>query len=965
MTNDLFYDKYSGDLNGNGNHHYDNDVTNKVTIDQLNDGSYTYYTDKKALNLYNKIFEQKSNFKIAECTYTSEMFKLKLYMKTDIVTTIFVVVEVNTNLLEKCVTEKLPIPHEDFLKILCRFHAAYSETSKFYESCIPSQSNNHTKIEKNLEYITKTAWEPVNYAFNNRIINPPNLKIKLYEYQKCSIYWMMEKEKNKKIISYNLNSEVIIGNVFFDMTMQKFNLIADKKKLQFVGGCIIDEVGLGKTLQIISLGLLQPSLNPGYTNSKYPNKFVSKATLILCPNQLCGQWLREVQTYVTGNTSIIPIMTKRDFDKVTYKDLLDTDFVLLSYTFLDNKNFVEIWSKELSTIKTFHKKTWQPSEVKKASELFTKLGSQLLKDPITTLSSKHPLFQLIHWHRVVIDEFHEIYKEKATLAYIDNIIQHITADNKWLVTATPFINNSCVEKTFEFLTNYKNVDGSNIYKEEQILEYLAGHSFRRNTKESVALEHTLPPIIEEIQWLKFSPTERMMYNAHLANSNNDKYGTYLRQLCCHPQLANETKDALSNCKTLADIEKMMVYHYAKQVDEAQEKVDEVIVRINKYIKKIKKLERKQRKRAMKKHGMVVSSDSDEDDVVNDIIMEDNDDIDKKATDLSEHFIKPGKLSYITLEVTVTIMSYKDLLKNANEKLDELNNVLNGKKATHNFFVNVIERIRKTSAKDTISNVVDYDSINLLDLMNKSESEEENEDEEPCGICLGPIPENDIGVTRCGHMFCYEHLKGHVNKHNSCPYCRIKLNDKDMYLLSYEVKKNTIISPEDKCKNDLINDIGTKLANLILYLRSTNAHTIIFSQWDDLLLRVGRILKENNIKNVFCKGNCYQRDKAIREFNSDDKIKVIMLSSGSTAAGTNLTKASQVVFIDPIYGAYKFRKDQERQAVGRAHRLGQKSQIKIVRFIIKDSIEEEIYNANCIEDKKNGTEIINLNQVTVI
>lgn len=153
--------------------------------------------------------------------------------------------------------------------------------------------------------------------------------------------------------------------------------------------------------------------------------------------------------------------------------------------------------------------------------------------------------------------------------------------------------------------------------------------------------------------------------------------------------------------------------------------------------------------------------------------------------------------------------------------------------------------------------------------------------------------------------------------------------------------------------------------MILYLRESGEHTIIFSQWDDLLKRVGRILKENNILNVFCKGNCYQRDKAIREFNADDRIKVIMLSSESTAAGTNLTKASQVIFIDPIYGEYKFRKDQERQAIGRAHRLGQKSNIKIVRFVIKDSVEEEIYKMNAIEDKKHINDILNINEVEIM
>lgn len=949
---DLFYDKYSGDNKGNGNHSYENPITNKVTIADLNDGSYLYYHDKEALVIYNQIFETKKNFNIQECAYTSEMFKLKLYMKNDTITTIYVVIGINIKMLEDCVKDKLPIPHVDFLKQLCRFHTAYHEVEKFYENF----GTNATKIEKNLEYIIKTANQPVDYTFNNRIVNPTQLDINLYEYQKCSVYWMMDKEKNKTNISYNLNNEVVLGTVFFDVTMQKFNLVTDKKKVKFDGACIIDEVGLGKTLQVISLGLLAPSQTIGYTNTLHPNKFISKATLILCPNQLCGQWLREMQTHIKddSNIKIISILTKRDFDKITYNDLLDADFVLLSYTFLDNKNYTDVWTSELGMNKTFHKKTWPPTDQKKVADGFNKMGNTLLKDPMNSLNKKQTMIQLIHWHRIVIDEFHEIYKNHTTYAYIDNLLPHLSSDYRWIVTATPFNNNTCVEKIFEFLTNYQNTDGNNIFKDEKILEYMAERCFRRNTKDSVKLEHTLPPIKEEIQWLKFSPTERMMYNAYLANTNNTKFDTYLRQLCCHPQLANETKDALSNCKTLEDIEKMMVSHYAKEVDEAQDKVNEVKVRIAKLTRKIKKLERKQLKRQIKKQGHKVSdSDSSDED--------------------SEEEIKPiVGFDHIIIEQTVTICTYKDLLRTANEKLDELTIILNGKETTHNFFVNVVERIRKTSKKNTLDNAIDYDNINLRDLMNASTSDEEDgddkeeeEEEEPCGICLGEIQEHNIGVTRCGHVYCYDCIKTNVKTYKSCPYCRKTLTEKDIYGLSYEMKKNVNSSPEDKTKNDLINDVGTKLASLILYLRESDTHTIIFSQWDDLLLRVGRILKENNIKNVFCRGNCYQRDKAIREFNSDDSVKVIMLSSGSCASGTNLTKASQVIFIDPIYGDYKFRKDQERQAVGRAHRLGQKAQIKIVRLIIKESIENDIYNLNCEEDKKNGVEIVNLNQVNVI
>jgi SNF2 family DNA or RNA helicase len=295
------------------------------------------------------------------------------------------------------------------------------------------------------------------------------------------------------------------------------------------------------------------------------------------------------------------------------------------------------------------------------------------------------------------------------------------------------------------------------------------------------------------------------------------------------------------------------------------------------------------------------------------------------TDVTLNSIKP----------TITIENLKETVKKLESRLTDEKKILDGKTTTFNFFNNVLERLRRTTNKEE-----------------KKADDKKDESDDVCGICLDEIQDDDVGVTICGHIFCYKCLKVTVTKYNKCSYCSKKLNQSDIYMLSYErKKKDEVDNKNTKNKIELINDVGTKLANLILYLRECKEHVIIFSQWDDLLRRVGRILTDNKILNVFCKGNCYQRDKAIREFNGDDKIKVIMLSSDSTASGTNLTKASQVIFIDPIYGDYKYRKDQERQAIGRAHRLGQKSEIKIVRFLIRDSIEEEIYNVNKTEDAK--------------
>jgi SNF2 family DNA or RNA helicase len=936
MWQNLFYDKYAGDNCGNGDHHYNNPITNKVSINDLEDGSYEIFIGQDAQEKYNQKF--KGHFMLPEDIHLSELMKLKMYRKnSEGIETIYLVVALNINMLEKLIIEKSHIPKIDFIKMLCRYHLAYTETTKFITNSYFYNNFSMTqKIEQNMKYITENALKPVDYTFDSRVDKIDELNIDLFEYQKCSISWMIDKETNKKTISYNLNDEVSLGNIYYDTCTQTFNPIHNRKSLTFYGGAVIDEVGLGKTLEVIGLCLKNPAISTSYKSNKYPNKFFAKGTLVLCPNQLCGQWIRELKDKIKPESDIkvISFLTKRDFDKYSYNDILDADFVVVSFTFIDNKSFTSPWVSKISSYKNYHKKIWASSDHNNVQNHFESLSSELTKDPINSLFKKNPLFQLIHWHRLVIDEFHEIYKSNTPFTYISNLLPYIKSDNKWCITATPFNQKKTLYEIINFLTDYKNIDDSKIFTVEQFVDYFSFQCFRRNTKDSVKMEHTLPPINEEIRWLKFSPTERMIYNAYLTDHNNSKYSVYLRQLCCHPQLAEETKEVLSNCKTLEDIENMMLTHYKLQVTSAEEIVDKFKKRIAKIKENISELEEKLKKKKLKKIGV----NTEKEDFV----------IDKELEKLLESLNAEsnGKNSDKT-DTTLTIENLKEHLKNQENKLVENTNILEGKKSTYNFFYNVIERIKKTVNK-----------------VNKP-TEGESNDDEVCGICLDEIPENDIGVTKCGHIFCYECLRLTITKYHTCPYCKNKLSEQDIYILSYErKKKDQNTSAVEKDKISLINDIGTKLANLILYLRESGEHTIIFSQWDDLLRRVGRILKENSIPNVFCKGNCYQRDKAIREFNSDDKIKVIMLSSDSTAAGTNLTKASQVIFIDPIYGDYKYRKDQERQAIGRAHRLGQKAKIKIIRFIIQDSIEEEIYQTNLIEDNKHAHDYETLQEIHI-
>ena len=112
--------------------------------------------------------------------------------------------------------------------------------------------------------------------------------------------------------------------------------------------------------------------------------------------------------------------------------------------------------------------------------------------------------------------------------------------------------------------------------------------------------------------------------------------------------------------------------------------------------------------------------------------------------------------------------------------------------------------------------------------------------------------------------------------------------------------------------------------------------------------IGNVLKNNEIDNVFCKGNVHQRNSAIMSFRKESKKKnnktrVIMLSTEHAASGTNLTEATHIIFMEPIKGDAQQVKSMEDQAIGRAVRLGQENQVHVYKLIIKGTIEEDIHN----------------------
>ena len=74
---------------------------------------------------------------------------------------------------------------------------------------------------------------------------------------------------------------------------------------------------------------------------------------------------------------------------------------------------------------------------------------------------------------------------------------------------------------------------------------------------------------------------------------------------------------------------------------------------------------------------------------------------------------------------------------------------------------------------------------------------------------------------------------------------------------------------------------------------------------------------------------------VDDFNNDDTdIFLITLKSGGT--GLNLTSADVVIHLDLWWNP-----QAENQATDRAHRIGQKNKVEVIKLIAKGTIEEKI------------------------
>ncbi len=159
------------------------------------------------------------------------------------------------------------------------------------------------------------------------------------------------------------------------------------------------------------------------------------------------------------------------------------------------------------------------------------------------------------------------------------------------------------------------------------------------------------------------------------------------------------------------------------------------------------------------------------------------------------------------------------------------------------------------------------------------------------------------------------------------------------ILSYITKLRQLCLDPTVLISDYSGPVGKiEVLREILHKSIEQGHRIlVFSQFTSVLKNIGKKIREDGISFSYLDGSIpsEKRMNMVKAFNEgENSVFLISLKAGGT--GLNLTSADVVIHFDPWWNPAV-----EEQATDRAHRIGQKNVVEVIKIIAKGTIEEKI------------------------
>ncbi|KAK5274505.1 hypothetical protein LTR99_004787 [Exophiala xenobiotica] len=680
------------------------------------------------------------------------------------------------------------------------------------------------------------------------------------------------------------------------------------------GGMVCDEMGFGKTIQMIA-NMLEGKPDEG-------SPF--KTTLIVAPPSLVHQWMVEMDKHVKDNALGRILRYHRDSRLISndvVSDLQAYDVIVTTYGEVQRSYPMTDPPKHLS------------SEVKK-NEWWKNFY----------LEHCGPLHK-IKFHRIVLDEAHAIknHTSKTSVA-----VRALTGTFRWAITGTPIMN--YIEELYPYFSFLKvphtgdyptfchNYCDNRSTREPvdmgRIHNILRAIMLRRTHVDSLfnAPIVKLPGISHTTHLVEFNSVERAIYNLvkrryiHQINSysaSGELTANYrnvlsmllrLRMLCSHIFLCQE---ALKQMFVAADIETLWRVT-SKEVETA----DQDAPRVSTLVALRKMLQAKDNTimTCQTKEGVQSVAATPEADT--------NDDLSTGAafalTFKFRRFLRTLTESNTWAELHVRSMCAKCRLP-PDEPM-----------CTSCFHVYCKECL---AAMDFERQQREEEKIACI------ECGAHFEETSPCSG-LQELGFNSNEVAQRVEKLKTKRSKAAKNKSSTAAVRRGSASHSQTPAGEDDDELN---EPPDWIEHGQVLSsaklTATKAAILNWQEKNPREKIIIYTQFLGLCRILARMCDTEKWGYVSFNGKMTleAREKAIENFRDKESISIMICSLRAGGIGLNLTMASKVIILD-----LWFNSSVEAQAYCRAFRIGQDKKVEVVRFAVKDSIDEDLIK---MQDRK--------------